>query len=220
MLTLNDIKRNLQILEFITQTEKALAILGYTEHGMRHANLVADRARNIAKEVGLSKVEQELSSIAGFCHDMANFISRDYHHYLASTLFSQIFLKDFRPQHLALIMQAISNHDKEEMKFSHPISAVVVLADKSDVHRSRVITSEIEQIKGDIHDRVSYATTYNKLKISKKTKRITLSLKIDTNFVPIMEYFEIFIQRMTYCRTAANYFDYKFNLVINNFKLL
>jgi len=222
MLTLSQVKKNPQILEFIKQTEIALAELSYTDHGLRHSNLVADRARTIAQEIGLTKNEGELAAIAGFCHDMGNFLGRSYHNYLAALLFHQIFKDDFDSQKLATIMQAISNHDerRKEISFSTPVSAIVVLADKSDVHRSRVNVKVMDEIKADIHDRVNYATKESRLKIDKNKKRITLALKIDTNFVPIMEYFEIFTERMIFCRKAAKYLGYDFGLVINNFKLL
>jgi hypothetical protein len=220
MLTLAQIRKNSQILEFIRQSKIALGALGYTEHGLRHANFVAERAREITKKVGLSQNQQELAAIAGFCHDMGNFLSRNYHHYLGALLFHQLFHQNFKPGELSLIMEAISNHDREEMAFSNPISAVVVLADKSDVRRTRVLTKDINKIKRDIHDRVNYGCKFSKIKIDKKKKRITLILKIDTNFVPIMEYFEIFTYRMTYCRKAAQYLGYQFGLVINKFRLL
>ena len=221
MLTLNQVKKNPQVLEFIKQTESSLAVSGYTEHGLDHANLVASRARTIAREIGLTKRDQELTAIAGFCHDMANFLSRTNHHYFGALLFNQVFNKDFDPEESTLIMQAIANHDKEEkVEFSNSISAVLILADKSDVRRSRVITEAIDEIKSDIHDRVNFATKTSRLGINQKTKRITLSLKIDADFVPIMEYFEIFTDRMVYCRKAAKYLNYNFGLVINSFKLL
>lgn len=220
MLTLAQVKKNPQILEFIKQTEISLALLGYTEHGLNHSELVADRARTVAKEIGLSKEKQELAAIAGFCHDMGSFLSRENHHYFGALLFYQLFQKNFEPKELVQIMEAISTHDRGEMEFSNPISAVVVLSDKSDVRRARVLTKNLNKIKRDIHDRVNYATKMSRLKIDKKKKRVTLTLKIDVNFVPIMEYFEIFTQRMIYCRKAAKYLGYQFGLVINNFKLL
>lgn len=220
MTNLAQIKENLQIKEFIKQSVTSLTLEGYTDHGLGHLNLVADRARNIAREIGLPQREQELSAIAAFCHDMANFLSRTNHHYFAALLFYQIFQNDFTPEEISLVMQAISNHDKEEMRFSNPISAVLVLADKSDVRRSRVLVKKLDQIKTDIHDRVNYATTMSKLGVNRKKKVISLVLKIDTGFVPVIEYFEIFTDRMTYCREAAEYLGYKFGLVINNFKLL
>jgi len=220
MITFADVKKHPQILEFIAQTEASLKALSYTDHGMRHSSLVADRARNIALELGLDRREAELAAIAGFCHDMGNFLSRTYHNYLAPLLFQQVFHNDFNPHELVLIMQALANHDKDEMVFTNPISAVVVLADKADVHRSRVTERKMEEIKADIHDRVNFATQSSHLKIDKKKKIISLVLKIDTNFVPLMEYFEIFTDRMVYCRKAAQYLKYDFGLVINNLKLL
>lgn len=222
MITLNDVKNNEQILAFIRQTEKTLSALSFTDHGLRHLNIVADRARYIAKEIGLSEREQEISAISAFCHDMGNFLSRSHHNYFASLLFHQVFGKDENPDEVALIMQAISNHDKqqENIRFSNSISAIVVLADKSDVHRSRVVEKEQEKIKKDIHDRVNYATKESNLKVDKAKKTITLNLEIDTNFTPLLEYFEIFTDRMVFCRMAAKSLGYDFGLVINKTKLL
>ena len=117
-------------------------------------------------------------------------------------------------------MQAIANHDKEDMKLVHPVAAIVIIADKSDVRRERVLETDIEKIKTDIHDRVNYATIENKMTIDDKKKAITLKLKIDNKFCSIMEYFEIFTERMNYCRLSAEYLGYHFGLVINDFKLL
>ncbi len=220
MITLSQVRKNPQIEEFIKQSVNSLTFEGYTDHGLGHLDLAADRARTIAKEVGLSEREQELSAIAAFCHDMANFLSRADHHYFGALLFHQVFSQEMPPGDLSLVMQAISNHDKKEMKFCNPISAVLVLADKSDVRRSRVLVKNIDKIKTDIHDRVNYATTMSRLGVNREKKVISLVLKIDTAFVPVIEYFEIFTERMVYCREAAEYLGYKFGLVINNFKLL
>lgn len=222
MIILNQVKKNTQILEFIKSTEKILVDLSYTDHGLRHSKIVAERARTIAKEIGLSQKEEESAAIAGFCHDMGNFVSRTYHNYFGSLLFHQVFKDNFEPKEMVIIMQAIANHDKkiEDMSFASPISAIVVLADKSDVHRSRVSVKVMEEIKADIHDRVNYATRATNLKLNKNKKRITLTLRIDTNFVPIIEYFEIFTSRMIFCRKAAEYLGYNFGLIINKFRLL
>ncbi len=220
MVTLKDVKKNPYIVEFIKQTEESMTAISYTNHGLRHTNIVADRATSIAKKIGLNQREGELAGMAGFCHDMGNFMTRTYHHYFGAVLFQQVFGDKFKPKELALIMQAIANHDVEEMKFTHPISAVLVLADKSDVDRSRVTEKDMEKIKADIHDRVNYATRESKLNIDKVKKKITLTLKIDTNFCPIIEYFEIFTDRMVFCRKAAHFLGYDFGLVINNFRLL
>ena len=220
MFTLNQVKNNSQVLEFIRQTEIRMRVLRYSEHGLRHANLVSDRAREIAKEITLTDREQEMCAIAGFCHDMGNFMSREYHNYFGSLLFHQIFNEKFEPKEMFKIVQAISNHDKAEMNFTNKISAILVLADKSDVRRSRVMIKSVKEIKNDIHNRVNFATKESVLKVNKKKKTITLMLSIDSKSVPVMEYFEIFTKRMVYCRQAAKYLNYHFGLIINNFKLL
>lgn len=240
MITLKDVKENPQILEFINQTEAAMKALSYTNHGLRHSNIVSDRAIQIAESIGLDKREGELAAIAGFCHDMGNFLTRTYHHFFGAQLFSQVFMGKMDPSELAVVMQAIANHDKDEMNFVSPVSAVLVLADKSDVDRSRVSETDINTIKSDIHDRVNYAATESNIEIdppspssfAKATKdkkategqekrgKITLTLKIDTNFCPVIEYFEIFTLRMTFCRKAAQFLGYDFGLVINKFRLL
>ena len=220
MTTLSDVKKNPQILEFINQTEESMQALSYTNHGLRHSNIVADRAIQIARAIGLDKREGELAGIAGFCHDMGNFMTRTFHHFFGALLFQQVFNNKFEPRELAMIMQAISNHDKEEMNFTHSISAILVLADKSDVDRSRVTEASMEEIKSDIHDRVNYAARESRIKVDKAKKKITLTLKIDTNFCPVIEYFEIFTERMVFCRKAAKFLGYDFGLVINKFRLL
>lgn len=222
MITLDKVRKNKEILEFINQTERVLRTLGFTDHGLRHANLVAERASEVAQKINLDKTNIELSAVAGFCHDMANFISRRYHNYFASILFHQVFEGKEKPEEVAAVMQALANHDKEleDIAFTTPASAIAILADKSDVHRSRVIVEDLNKIKTDIHDRVNYATESSELEVDPEKKRIILKLKIDTNFVPVMEYFEIFTERMIFCRKAAQSLGYNFGLVINDFVLL
>lgn len=220
MIILKDVKENPYILEFINQTEQSMTAISYTNHGLRHTNIVAQRARQIAEGVGLDDRQAELAAIAGFCHDMGNFLTRSLHHHFGAMLFHQVFGREMDPRELSLVMQAIANHDKEEMNFTHEISAVLVLADKSDVDRSRVTQTGMDEIKKDIHDRVNYAARESRLKIDNQKKKITLTLKIDTNFCPIMEYFEIFTERMVFCRKAAQFLGHDFGLVINKFRLL
>lgn len=220
MITLKEVKKNTYALEFIKETERKLKRQLYTNHGLDHSKLVSARARTIANVLNLSKNEQELSAIAAYYHDFANFLSRSQHNYLGSLLFYQVFSKEFTPNEIIKIMEAISNHDKLEMEFTNKVSAIVVIADKSDVRRERVTVKDIKIIKSDIHNRVNFAVKRAKIDIDKKNNRIILNLKIDTKFVPVIEYFEIFTERMTYCRKAAKYLGYNFGLVINNFKLL
>ncbi|MDI6820771.1 MAG: HD domain-containing protein [Patescibacteria group bacterium] len=218
-LKLNDIKKNEEVLAAIRESDKALEIMGFTEHGLRHLNIVSDRAQEIAKDIGMNEREIELSAIASFCHDMGNFMGRTQHHYWAAILFRQIFGNEMDGDELVTITQAIANHDKEEMKFTNKVAAVLVVADKSDVHKSRVRNQPIEATMLDIHDRVNYAVVDSSIKIDKEEKTIILALTIDVNLVPIIEYFEIFTERMSYCRKAAGYLGYRFSLIINNFKL-
>ncbi|MFA5755176.1 MAG: HD domain-containing protein [Candidatus Paceibacterota bacterium] len=219
MITLKEVKENDKIKEFITQTEKYLNALGYTDHGQRHVNIVSDRARKIARSIGLSKKEEELSAIAGYCHDIGNFLGRDNHNFWSALLFSQIYINEIDPKDLSIIMQAMAGHDKDELKINNNIMACLILADKSDVHRTRVREKNIKNITEDIHDRVNYAAIDNDLKISKKNKQIILKLVIDTKITEPMDYFEIFLDRMIFCRKAAEYLKYNFVLIINNFKL-
>jgi len=220
-LTLEEVKKNPRVKDFINQTEKYLDALGYTDHGIRHINIVADRARSIAKKIGLNLREQELASIASYCHDMGNFLGRTQHHYWAALLFSQVFLNEVdNPNDVSTIAQAIVSHDKDELKIVNKVTAVTILADKSDVHRSRVRQTSGKNLKKDIHDRVNYAVISNDLIVNPKNKVIILKLELDTKFSAPLEYFEIFTERMSYCRIAAEHLGYKFSLEINRFKLL
>jgi len=215
-----DVKTNPHILEFIKKSEIALKRQGYTNHGILHVQFVAERARKLAKDIGLDKKEQEAAQIAAFCHDMGNFLGRKHHHLMGALLFYEIFKNKFPPQLLSTIMEAITCHDEKEMRIPSKVGAILVLADKSDVRRERIYTKNLKKILSDIHDRVNYGAYWSRLITNKKRRIITLKLKIDTKFVPIMEYFEIFTERMILCRKAAEFLDYKFSLEINNFKLL
>jgi metal-dependent HD superfamily phosphatase/phosphodiesterase len=203
-LKLLDIKQNSQIDEFITQTDKKLNDLDFPDHGRRHANIVCGRAIKIAKTIELTENDIEYCAVAGYCHDIGNFIDRKLHHYWGSILFHQIFSNKTNDiEGLSNIVQAIANHDKEEARITNNISAVLIIADKSDVHRDRVKEKDKSKIMSDIHNRVNYSVIRNDLDINKDTKVITLLLKLDTKITPIIDYFEIFLKRMKYCRSSA-----------------
>jgi uncharacterized protein len=219
MLTFDDVKNNIQIHEFIDKSAKALRTLGFTDHGFRHVGIVSDRAAKIARDLKFTAVDTESAKITGYTHDMGNFLGRSAHHYWGAMLFHQIFGGDKDIKQIADIMQAIVAHDKEEVKIMNRVAAATIIADKSDVHRSRVLSKKMEKIKSDIHDRVNYAVMDNHLSIMPDKKIIRLSLILDQKFIDVLEYFEIFTQRMTYCRTAAVYLGYKFSLEVNKFKL-
>ncbi len=214
------IKENNIISTWLRNSHFITKEMSLTEHGLKHAEFVSNRALEIAKAIGSDKRNQDLVLSAAYMHDIGNFLSRTYHHYLGSMFLFEIFKDKIDIKDLTIIMQAVANHDKEEMKLVHPVSAMVVIADKSDVRRERVLENNIEKIKTDIHDRVNYSTIENKMVISSDKKIITLKLKIDTQVCPVMEYFEIFTSRMNYCRLSAEYLGYHFSLIINDFKLL
>jgi len=218
-LTFDAVQNHRAIKAYIERSKEYLDNLGYTDHGYRHVELVAKRARLLAQQIGLNEHDQELAAIAGYCHDMGNFLGRTDHHYWGSLLFAQSFVgDDYDLADTTAVMQAIANHDKIDLKIVSQIGAALVIADKSDVHRSRV-SKEVADLTNDIHDRVNYAATNNELTVNKRKKEIYLTIKIDTKIVDPIEYFEIFIDRMTFCRQAADYLGYNFVLTINNFKL-
>ncbi len=216
----NSIKENEIIKTWLCNAYHITKEMSLTEHGLKHAEFVSQRALEIAKKLNLDKRIQDLSLSSAYTHDIGNFLSRTYHHYFGSMLLFDILKETVNIKDLTIIMQAVANHDKEDMKLVHPVSAITIIADKSDVRRERVLENDIKKIKEDIHDRVNYATIENKLSVDFSNKTITLKLKIDTNVCPIMEYFEIFTSRMNYCRLSAEYLGCHFSLIINNFKLL
>ena len=216
----NIIKENEIIKTWLCNAYHITKEMSLTEHGLKHAEFVSLRALEIAKKLNLDKRNQDLSLSAAYTHDIGNFLSRTYHHYFGSLLLFDILKDKINIKDLTIIMQAVANHDKEDMKLVHPVSAITIIADKSDVRRERVLEHDMKKIKEDIHDRVNYATIDNKLTVDFSNKTIILKLKIDTNVCPIMEYFEIFTVRMNYCRLSAEYLGYHFSLIINNFKLL
>ncbi|MBU1038743.1 phosphohydrolase [Patescibacteria group bacterium] len=220
MITFEDIKSNPYITEYIQQTQDYMAWLGFTDHGFKHVAIVAERAQALAQAVKLPKRQQELSAMAGWCHDMANFLGRTQHHYWAGIMFHETFRDKMTPRDLAVVTQAIVAHDKDEIKIPSKIAACLIIADKSDVRRSRVINPSPANLKKDIHDRLNYAVTDNQLKIDAKNKIVTLKLIIDVNRAPLMEYFQIFSERMAYCRKAAEVLGWRFGIVINHVKLL
>ena len=218
-LTLKQIKQDPRLNSFIDQTEKYLKALGYTDHGRRHLDIVSDRAKKIANKLGLNQHDQETAAIAAWCHDIGNFLGLTQHHYWGAMLFSQCYINQANPDDVTKITQAIVSHDKDDLKIVDKVTACVIIADKSDVHRLRVLNKNMKEIKADIHDRVNYAVTDNRLNIDKQKKTITLALKLDTKFTDIIDYFSIFVERMNYCQKAAAYLGYTFHLQINNTKL-
>ncbi len=217
--TLDEIKRDLQLSIYIQKADDHLGALGITEHSFRHSNLVAKIAYNILSRLGYSEREAELAAIAGYLHDIGNVVSRYGHAQTGANIALRALERMGMPYgEIADIVSAIGNHDEREGRVVNPVSAALILADKSDVHRSRVRNRDYASF--DIHDRVNYAVKRSFLRIEKDEGLITLELMIDSMMSQVMEYFEIFLVRMVMCRRAATFLDAKFSLVINDIKLL
>ena len=198
---------------------KHLDALGYTEHCTRHINIVSKRAGDILEALEYPKERVELARIAGYLHDIGNCVNRTDHAHSGAILAYNI-LKDMGmdPKQRTEIMTAIGNHDENTGTAVSDISAALILADKSDAHRDRVANTNLSTF--NIHDRVNYAVTKSNLEIDKENRRVTLNLYIDTDICPVLDYFEIFMERTMMSKYAAKYLKIWFELVINDTRLL
>lgn len=219
MITLDDIKSNEEVQELIVGAQKQLNALGYTEHSVRHISIVSNRAGRILETLGYSQERIELAKIAGYMHDIGNCVNRVDHAHSGAMLAYQI-LKEMgmEVKKRTEIMMAIGNHDEQTGTAVSDISAALILADKSDVHRDRVVNTNMSTF--DKHDKVNYAVTNADFKIDKETRRATLDLTIDTKICPVLDYFEIFMDRTMMSKYAAKYLNIWFELIINGTKLL
>ena len=212
--TLRDVRGNPTVRSLIEGANELMKSMGYTEHGHRHVEVVAGITRYIMEHLESDPRQVELAMIAAHLHDIGNVINRIDHPISgAGIAFRLLDGMGMAAQEIAPILGAIGNH--EELAGS-PISvmgAAVILADKSDVHRSRVQNPILETF--DIHDRVNYAVTKSRVDMDTASKTVALKLELDTNFATVMEYFEIFLSRMVMCRKAAQFFGYRFTLEAN-----
>ena len=219
MITLEDVKNNEEVQAFVNASQKQLQALGYTEHSNRHIGIVSERTGEILKKLGHDERTVELGKIAGYLHDIGNCVNRVDHAHSGAILAYNI-LKEMgmSPEDRAEIVMAIGNHDEETGTAVSSISAALILADKSDVHRNRVINTNMSTF--DIHDRVNYAVTNAELEIDEINRKVILSLTIDTQICPVLDYFQIFMYRTMMSKYAAKYLNIWFELVINGTKLL
>lgn len=214
MVTLDDVRQDEEVATLLDYANQYLRALGYTEHSTRHATLVAETARTILIQGNHSQRMGELAAIAGYLHDIGNVIHRQNHAQSSSVIALNLLSRlGMAWDECAVIVNAIGNHEEERGYATTPVAAAIIIANKADVHRSRVQAESFEDF--DIHDRVNYATTERQVVVDAPGKVISLELTIDTGFAQVIEYFEIFLDRMVMVKQAAEFLGYHFRLVIN-----
>ncbi|MGN1357145.1 MAG: HD domain-containing protein [Succinivibrionaceae bacterium] len=214
-----DIRKDAEIHALIRQADENLSALGFTDHSESHACLVADRAAEILETLGYRSHQVELVKIAGYMHDIGNAVNRRHHAEYGALLANDILKQyDIDPQDRLHIVSSIGQHDESTGMAINPVSAALIIADKSDVRRDRVRT----KLKSgfDIHDQVNYAVTRSVLEVNKDKKAIVLNLDLDEKICTMYEYFDIFLARMVMCRKAAELLGMKFKLMVNGNKVL
>jgi len=217
--TLEDLKKDPEVDAYITKANEYTGAIGYTEHGARHANLTASIAYNTLKRLAYQERDAQLAAMAAYLHDIGNMVGRINHEHTGAVLANTILIRlGMDAVERGIIMGAIGNHEEKGGEPVSPVGAAVILADKSDVHRSRVRNPDPTTF--DIHDRVNSAVEHSFLRVDEKSKTISLELTIDTTLSQVMEYFEIFLTRMVMCRRAAQLLSCEFKLQINGAKLL
>lgn len=213
-MTYESIKKDESIRIYIAQADASLGVLGYTEHSFAHVGRVAEMAGYLLKTLGYDNRTVELAKIAGYMHDIGNLVNRVDHSQSGAVMAFRILDNmGFPAKEISMIVTAIGNHDEGTGVPANPMAAALILADKSDVRRSRVRVKD--QADFDIHDRVNYSVTSSQLKINEEHTAVTLELAVDTKFSSVMDYFEIFMNRMILCRKAAQALGLTFSLLIN-----
>jgi HD superfamily phosphodiesterase len=219
MLTYEQIRTSEAIKTYITRADESLGALGYTEHSFAHVMHVAQTAGYILTTMGHDARTVELAKIAGYLHDIGNLVNRKDHSQSGAVMAWSI-LNDMGcdPAEMATIVTAIGNHDEGTGVPVNAVAAAMILADKADVRRSRVRNTDFSTF--DIHDRVNYSVTSSDLKINEDRTQVELKLTVDTRYGSVMDYFEIFMQRMVLCRKAAEKLGLQFKLRINDQPLI
>ncbi len=218
-ITYEDIRKNSEINTYIKGGNELLGVLGYTEHSQAHSTKVGTIASDILNQLGYSEREVELAKIAGYMHDIGNVVNRIDHAQTGAVIaFNILSRMNMEADEISTIIAAIGNHDEGTGSAVNPVSAALIIADKTDVRRSRVRNRDFA--KFDIHDRVNYAVTNSELTIDNNTKSIQLSIELDTEICSVLDYFEIFLGRMLMCRRASEFLNVKFKLVANGAKVI
>ena len=219
MLTYEDVKNNSAVRTYIQRADESLTALGYTEHSFAHVTAVAENAAYILSTLGYPERTVELAKIAGFLHDIGNLVNRVDHSQSGAVMAFRILDNmGMDPSDVAAVITAIGHHDDSTAFPVNAIAAALILADKTDVRRSRVRNKDMSTF--DIHDRVNYSVERSEVLLDVESKTITLSLSINTEMCAVMDYFEIFLQRMLLCRRAAEQLGLSFRLEINGQLLL
>ena len=217
MLTFEDVKNNAAIRTYIQRADESLIALGFTEHSFAHVTVVAETAGYILETLGYPERTVEVAKIAGYLHDIGNLVNRIDHSQSGAVMAFRILDNlDCDPEEIATIVTAIGNHDEGTGQPVNAVAAALILADKSDVRRSRVRNQDLSSF--DIHDRVNYSV--KKSEVALDGEEVRLNLTIDTSVCPVMSYFEIFMERMLLCRKAAEKLGLRFTLVINGQQVL
>ena len=218
-MTYQEVRHHAEVRALLEKGNQNLGVLGFTDHSEAHCALVAERAAYILRRLGYSDREEELARIAGFMHDIGNAVGRTHHAEIGALLANDILKQTDMPMEDRIaVIAAIGHHDESTGGARDPISAALVLADKTDVRRNRVRTKD--QNSFDIHDRVNYAVTGSSLKVNEETDVIALNLQVDESICTMYEYFDIFLNRMLMCRAAAEMLGCKFRLTVNGGKVL
>ena len=219
MLTYEEVTKSEAIRTYITRADESLVALGFTEHSFSHVVHVAQTAGYILETMGFDDRTVELAKIAGYLHDIGNLVNRRDHSQSGAGMAWSI-LNDMGcdPGEIATIVTAIGNHDEGTGVPVNPVAAALILADKADVRRSRVRNQDISTF--DIHDRVNYSVRKSQLKINEEKTLVKLKLNVDTQYGSVMDYFEIFMNRMILCRKAAEKLGLQFKLIINEQQLI
>ncbi len=219
MITYDQLRHSPEIRTYIQRADESLCALGYTEHSFAHVTRVSETAAYILGELGYDAHEIELAKIAGYLHDIGNLVNRVDHSQSGAVMaFRLLDHMDMPAEDIATVVTAIGNHDEGTGVPVNGVAAALILADKSDVRRSRVRNEDIATF--DIHDRVNYSVEMSRLTLDKEQKTVTLSLDIDTGVASVMSYFEIFLGRMIMCRKAADKLGLQFKLNINGQMLI
>ncbi len=219
IVTYKYIKQNPDIMTYIRRADQALEAIGYTEHSFAHVERVAQTASMILTELDFPEREVELVKIAGIMHDIGNVINRIDHAQSGAVMAFRLLDNLSMPaEEICSIVSAIGNHDESTAVPIDAISAALIIADKTDVRRSRVRNNDL--ITFDIHDRVNYAVEESSLRFNENKTSLILELKINTNISSVMEYFEIFLHRMLLCKKASQFFRLKFEMIVNGTSVL